>query len=303
MSTAIQKVGFIGVGFMGHGIAKNIVEKGFSLTVMAHRKRAPIDDLVSRGATEVATAKEVAAESEIVFLCVTGSDEVEQIIQGPGGLKEGLRSGMIVVDTSTSDPNSTLLLAAELATLGVTLVDAPLGRSPKEAWEGNLDTMVGCEAHIFTRIQPVLAAWAGRIVHIGTTGDGHKMKLINNFISLGYGALYAEALTLAQKVGIEPSRFDSVIRGSRMDCEFYRTYMQYVLEGDRHAHKFTLLNGFKDMRYLDLMATQVGMANPLSNAVKNSYALATHAGRGEDHIPMISDVIAELNATSIAPEK
>ncbi|WP_420267470.1 NAD(P)-dependent oxidoreductase [Halomonas lysinitropha] len=212
-----------------------------------------------------------------------------------------MKRGSIVVDTSTSDPNSTLALADELEAIGVTLVDAPLGRSPKEAWEGKLDTMVGCDAETFARIKPVLETWAGRIVHIGTTGDGHKMKLINNFISLGYGALYAEALTLAKKVGIEPARFDSVIRGSRMDCQFYQTYMQYVLERDRDAHKFALRNGLKDMCYLDAMATQAGIANPLSNAVKNSYALAVNTGRGEDYIPMLSDVIAELNDTSLEP--
>jgi 3-hydroxyisobutyrate dehydrogenase-like beta-hydroxyacid dehydrogenase len=301
VSEEINRVGFIGLGFMGHGIAKNIVENGFSLTIMAHRNRVPIDDLIDRGAIEVKNTKDVAAASDIVFLCVTGSTEVEAIIRGEDGLKECLQPGSIIVDTSTSDPNSTLELASELEAVGITLVDAPLGRSPKEAWEGTLDTMVGCDSETFARIKPILETWAGRIVHIGATGDGHKMKLINNFISLGYGALYAEALTLAQKIGIEPLRFDSVIRGSRMDCAFYQTYMQYVLERDRDAHKFTLRNGFKDMSYLDSMATQAGLANPLSNAVKNSFALAVNTGRGEDYIPMISDVIAELNGTSLEP--
>lgn len=302
MSQDICKVGFIGLGFMGHGIAKNIVEKGFPLTIMAHKNRDPIDDLVSRGALEALSIKELAAASEIVFLCVTGSNEVEAIIRGSGGLKECLPPGSIVVDTSTSNPNSTVELASELEAIGITLVDAPLGRSPKEAWEGTLDTMVGCDDQAFSRIKPVLETWAGRIVHIGATGDGHKMKLINNFISLGYGALYAEALTLAQGIGIEPLRFDSVIRGSRMDCAFYQTYMQYVLERDKNAHKFTLKNGLKDMTYLDSMASNIGLANPLSNAVKNSYSLAVNTGRGEDYIPMISDIVAEINGISLYKE-
>lgn len=299
MSRDYDRIGFIGVGFMGHGMAKNIVEKGFPLTIMAHRNRTPIEDLVRRGAEEVTTAKAVGIASDIVFLCVSSSREVETIIRGPDGLAEGLQPGSILVDTSTSDPNSTLALAAELGAMGITLVDAPLGRSPKEAWEGQLDTMVGCDVETFSRIKPVLDAWAGRVVHIGAVGEGHKMKLINNFISLGYGALYAEALTLAQKVGIEPARFDSVIRGSRMDCGFYQTYMQYVLERDREAHKFTLRNGCKDMRYLDAMANVAGMANPLANAVKNTYAMAVNSGRGEDFIPMISDVIADFNDTAL----
>ena len=85
----------------------------------------------------------MAAASDIVFICVTGSREVEAIIRGPGGLKEGLKKGSVVVDCSTSDPVSTVALAAELAAIGVDFVDAPLSRTPKEAWEGTLDAMVG----------------------------------------------------------------------------------------------------------------------------------------------------------------
>lgn len=303
MAEEITRVGFVGVGFMGHGMAKNIVEKGFSLTIMAHRNRAPVEDLILRGAREVETAKELASEADIIFLCVTGSREVEALIYGENGLADGLRPGAIVVDTSTSDPNSTLALASRLESMGVTLVDAPLGRSPKEAWEGTLDTMVGCDDQTFARLKPVLDTWAGRVVHIGKVGDGHKMKLINNFLSLGYGALYAEALTLANKVGIEPARFDSVIGGSRMDCDLYQAYMKYVLERDRDAHKFTLRNSFKDMRYLDAMADEAGMSNPLSSAIKNIYALAVNTGRGDDFLPMISDMVAEFNATSLNEKK
>ena len=212
--TMNERIGFIGVGLMGHGMAKNIVEKGYPLTVMGHRNRAPVEDLVGRGASEAKSAKDVAAASTIVFICVTGSPEVEAIVRGPNGLKDGLKPGSIVVDCSTADPNSTLALAAELAAIGATMVDAPLSRTPKEAWEGTLDTMVGATPEIFARLKPVLDTWAGRVIHIGATADGHRMKLLNNFIAMGYAALYSEALTLAQKVGITPERFDSVIRAA-----------------------------------------------------------------------------------------
>ena len=86
-----ERVGFIGLGYMGHGMAKNIVEKGYRLTVMAHRNRTPVEDLKGRGATEVRTPKEIAEASSIVFLCVTGSKEVEQVVRGPEGLKAGAR--------------------------------------------------------------------------------------------------------------------------------------------------------------------------------------------------------------------
>ncbi len=288
------KIGFIGLGFMGHGIAKNIIDKGYALTVLGRKKREALDDLIGRGATEVKTAKDVATHSDIIFLCVTGSHEVEAIFRGDSGLKQGLKAGSIVVDCSTSDPNSTLALAGELADLKVDFVDAPLGRTPKEAWAGTLDTMVGAKDDVFAKLKPVLDTWAGKVVHIGGVGDGHKMKLLNNFLSLGYGALYAEALALAAKVGVSPQQFDSVIRGGRMDCGFYQTFMQWTLDGNRDAHKFTIANAFKDLRYLESMADAAGLVNMMGNATKNSFAVAAAHG-SEDYVPMLTDHIARLN--------
>ncbi|PSC03445.1 NAD(P)-dependent oxidoreductase [Alsobacter soli] len=299
VSTERERIGFIGVGLMGHGMAKNIVEKGYPLTVMGHRNRKPVEDLLGRGAREAKSAREVGEASDIVFLCVTGSREVEGLVRGPDGLAAGLKSGSVIVDCSTSDPNSTLALAAELEPHGITYVDAPLSRTPKEAWEGMLDTMVGASPEVFARLKPVLDAWAGRVIHIGGTGDGHRMKLLNNFIAMGYAALFSEALALAQKVGITPERFDSVIRGGRMDCGFYQTFMKWTLEGDREAHKFTLNNAFKDMRYLESMADAAGLANPMGNAVKNAYAVPVATGKGEDYVPMLSTHVAALNGVEL----
>lgn len=292
------RIGFIGLGFMGHGMAKNIVDKGYALTVLGRSKRQPVEDLIGRGAVEVKSAKEVAVRSDVIFLCVTGSREVETILRGDGGLKQGLQAGSIVVDCSTSDPNSTLALAAEVAALGVDYADAPLGRTPKEAWAGTLDTMVGAKDEVFAKLKPVLETWAGKVVHIGGVGDGHKMKLLNNFLSLGYAALYAEALTLSAKVGITPQRFDSVIRGGRMDCGFYQTFMQWTLDGNRDAHKFTIANAFKDLRYLESMADAAGLVNMMGNATKNAFAVAA-AQSPEDYVPMLPDHIAKLNATDL----
>ena len=96
-----ETVGFIGVGLMGHGMAKNILEKGYPLTIMGHRNRVPIDDLVERGAREARTAREVAQQSSVVVLCVTGSPQVEALVHGPDGLASGLAAGSVVVDCST----------------------------------------------------------------------------------------------------------------------------------------------------------------------------------------------------------
>jgi 3-hydroxyisobutyrate dehydrogenase-like beta-hydroxyacid dehydrogenase len=305
MTGDTETIGFLGLGLMGHGMAKNIVEKGYALTIAAHRNRAPIDDLVSRGAVEVRTAREVAERSSIVFLCVTGSPQVEALVRGPEGLKAGLKPGSVIVDTSTADPTSTIALAEELAAADIAFVDAPLSRTPKEAWEGKLDTMVGASDEVFARIRPVLDTWAGRVVHIGGTGDGHRMKLLNNFVSLGYAAIYAEALTLAQKVGISPERFDSVIRGGRMDNGFYQTFMGYTLEGNREAHKFTLSNALKDLTYLESMADAARLVNPIGNAVKNSFGLAVASGGdgAEDYVPHLPEYVGRASGVDMTPAR
>ena len=294
MTQIYEKVGFVGLGLMGQGMAKNIVEKGYPLTVVAHRKRAAVDDLVARGALEAASLVDLARASDVVFLCLTGSPEVAAAV---AAMKPGLAKGAVVVDCSTSDPTVSLRLAVELTEIGVDFVDAPLSRTPKEAWEGTLDCMVGARDASFARVQPIIATWAAKIVHIGAVGDGHKMKLLNNFISLGYAALYSEALALSRKVGIPVTEFDKVIRGGRMDCGFYQTFMGYGLEGNRAAHRFTLGNAYKDMRYVESMANAATVATPMASTVKNSFALAMATGGDgpEDYVPHLSDFIAKAN--------
>ncbi|MCT8973090.1 NAD(P)-dependent oxidoreductase [Microbaculum marinisediminis] len=290
-----KRIGFIGVGLMGHGMASNIVEKGWPLTVMGHRNRAPVEDLVSRGALEAKTPREMAEASDILFLCVTGSPQIEDLMRRSDGILAGAHDGLIVVDTSTAIPDSTISLAAELEAKGAAMADAPLGGTPAQAEAGELSAMVGASPQVFAAIEPVLQAWAAKVVHLGPVGDGHKMKLLNNFLSLGYGALYAEALAVARKVGISAQTFDSVIRGSRMDCGFYQTFIQYSLTGDRDVHKFTLSNAHKDLRYLAAMANEAVIANHIGAAAKNTYAYAEAIGRGGDYVPFLAEIIAEAN--------
>ena len=300
-----ETIGFIGLGLMGHGIARNIVEKGYALNVVAHRNRAPIDDLVKRGATEVKSIREIGEQSSIVFLCVTGSREVEAAIRGADGLMVTLKPGAVIVDCSTADPTSTVALAEELAAAGIALADAPLGGTPVQAAEGKLSAMVGATDEAFARIKPVVETWAAKIVHIGGPGDGHKMKLLNNFLSLGYAAIYAEALTLAKKVGISPERFDSVIRGGRMDNGFYQTFMGYTIEGNREAHKFTLSNALKDLMYLESMADNAKVLNPVGNATKNSFLLAYAAGGDgpENYVPHLPEYVGRASGVDLTPAK
>ena len=268
---AQERIGFVGLGMMGHGMAKNLVEKGHPLTVVARRDRTAVDDLIGRGATEAKDFAALAAQSDVVAICVTGSPEVEAVV---AALKPGLAKGALVIDASTADPVSTAKLHAELAELGVTLADAPLARTPKEAWEGKLDSMVGADDATYARVEPIVACYSGRVVHVGPFGAGHTLKLVNNFVAQGYGVLYAEALVVAVKAGIPPKTFDAWMRGTRMYNGYYDTFMRSALDGETDAFRFTAKNALKDCLYLESLENGLTVANPVSNAVKNVFAAA-----------------------------
>jgi 3-hydroxyisobutyrate dehydrogenase-like beta-hydroxyacid dehydrogenase len=200
-----------------------------------------------------------------------------------------------VIDSSTSNPVSTLALAQAATERGMHFVDAPLGRTPAEAEAGTLDTMVGADQAIFDIIKPVLDCWAGNVVHLGAVGLGHKMKLINNFIAMGYAALYSEALGIARKAGLSTEQFHSVSGSSRMRNGFYDTFMKWTMEGDHNAHRFTISNAHKDMRYLSSLANEIGALHPIQSMVKNAFAGMEAAGQSQRYVPMLADFVATQN--------
>lgn len=287
-------IGFVGLGLMGHGIANNILKGGYELWVKG-RSRKPVESLVALGAHEAASLADLAARCDIVQLCLSNSEQVEGVLRGSQGLVAAARPGLIVIDSSTSDPVSTLALAKELASKGATLVDAPLGRTPKEAEQGTLDAMVGCDEATLSALMPLLQCWAKAITHVGPVCSGHKMKLLMNFIGMSYGALYAETVVLGAKIGISPHLIRDVIAPGRMGNGFFDTFMRYVVDRDREAHKFTIANAAKDLRYVNNLANEVRMVNIVGAAVKQYYAHVESIGRADDYVPMLSDHVAALN--------
>jgi 3-hydroxyisobutyrate dehydrogenase-like beta-hydroxyacid dehydrogenase len=136
-------IGFIGVGYMGHGMAHNIMKGGYSLVIKGNKNRVPVDDLVKSGATEAQNLAELVAKCDVIHMCLSNSPQVENIIFGAGGILENSKDGLIVIDCTTADPTSTTRIGDAMAQKGMHFVDAPLGRTPKEAAEGTLDAMIG----------------------------------------------------------------------------------------------------------------------------------------------------------------
>ena len=170
-----DRIGFVGASsMMGHGMSKSILKAGFPLTLSVFRRREPVADLLASGAVEAPTFAAVAAASDVLYICVTGAAEVDSVLTSETGVLAGARPGLVVVDTSTSEPTVTARLRAACATKGVTLVDAPLARTPVEAEQGRLNVMVGAEPAMFERLLPLFkGVWAENVVHVGGPGAGH----------------------------------------------------------------------------------------------------------------------------------
>ena len=192
-------VGLIGAGMMGHGMAANLLRHGHQVTVIAHRNRAPVEDLVAKGAREAHSLQEIA-QAEVILLCVTTSKVVEETIRQ---LKPHLRTGQIILDAGTSAPAATKKLAHELANLGVAYADIPLTGGPEQAEQGVLGVLCGATPETFARISPLLACFATTIRHFGPPGSGHTAKLISNYLVTGMVALVAEAFGAARASTID----------------------------------------------------------------------------------------------------
>ena len=200
-----ERIGFIGAGLMGHGVAKNILAGGYPAAVLAHRNRAPVDDLLGRGATEAPSAAALARDVDVLFTCVSDSAVLDEVVHGADGVLAGPpRAGLVLVDLTTADPAATRRLASELAAAGVRMLDAPMTLTPKEAEEGTLNLLVGGDPALLEEVRPILATFTQRIFHTGPLGTAHTLKLINNFLSQGTNAVVVEAIVTALKAGVAP---------------------------------------------------------------------------------------------------
>jgi 3-hydroxyisobutyrate dehydrogenase-like beta-hydroxyacid dehydrogenase len=285
-----KRIGFVGVGMMGHGMAKNLLAKGFAVTLMAHKNRKPIEDLLGQGATEAKTPKQIAEQSDVIIFCVTGAPQVEEIVFGKDGVLQGTRAGLIVLDCSTSEPSMSERVAKALADRGVSYVDAPLARSPAEAESGKLNTMVGADEKVFAEVRPVLEAFCENIFYMGGVGAGARTKLIYNLITMGHAALIAEALCACAATGVDLNRFAKVVAGGGANSGIFQMLVPKILEqNDYTGLKFSLVNAAKDLRYYNRMTSDIPLSGNMGPAVLNSLVQAINTGF---EAGMVGDMVA-----------
>lgn len=288
------RIGFAGVGLMGHGMARNLIDKGFAVTVLGNRNRAPVDDLKARGAAEAASPRALAAGSDVVILCLPNSRVVEAVVLGPDGVVEAARPGLVLVDSSTAEPASTRTVGAALAARGAAMLDAPLTMTPKEAADGTLNVLVGGEAAVLERVRPAFDAYARNVFHIGPLGAGHALKLINNFMSMTISAVVAEAATTARASGVDLGKLREVVSAGAVNSGMFQKIMAYAVDGDPSGLQFAMANARKDVGYYAAMAAAAGLPSPFGSAALQLYTLACSTGHGDQHVPLLVDVLAEL---------
>ena len=294
------RIGFIGLGLMGHGMAKNLVTKGFPLTVRAHRNRKPLEDLLAAGAKEVKGNADVARNADIVFLCVTGAPQVEEIVFGADGIMTAARNGLIVVDTSTSEPGTTAKTREALAQKDVAFVDAPLARTPVEAEQGRLNVMVGADEAMFTKLKPVLGAFAENVIHAGPPGHGLVLKLINNFMAQAICTASAEAVATAAKSGLSIRKLHEVVSAGAVNSGLFQMVVGKMLEGgDLTGLKFTLSNAAKDLRYYTHFTESLMLPSIIGEAVHQTLVTANALGFGDKYVASLIEAQEKVTGTRI----
>jgi len=277
----VEHIGFVGLGMMGHGMAANILKKAYPLTGLAHCNRKPLEDLIGRGASEAADIGDLAAVADVVFFCVTGAPQVEELVYRENGVIDHCRPGFILVDCSTSNPTLSRRIAEDLSARGAHFVDAPVTRAPRDAEAGRLNSLVGADQDVFTRVQPIIACYSEHIHYFGPPGAGHSAKLINNFVTMGYAALIAEGMSLCFKAGVDGAALYEIMSAGGADSGVLRKMVPPLLKGDLTGHQFTLKNACKDVGYFKEFAAGFDFDSYLVESLLSTYKSAVDAGLGD----------------------
>ncbi|WP_374298280.1 NAD(P)-dependent oxidoreductase [Paracoccus sp. (in: a-proteobacteria)] len=286
-------IGVIGVGLMGHGIARNIATKGWRLNYLRHAGNRPTGDLDAAGARGWSTAAEMAAASDVVLLCVTGTPQVEDVLTGSGGVLAAIRPGTVIVDCSTAIPESTVALAARVEAAGGRFLDAAMTRTPKEAEEGRLNLLIGGHDDTVADVMPLLEAFSENRFHAGPPGAGHRLKLLHNFVSLGMVTLLSEAAACARKAGIpETVLVDCLRRGGGHGAALDRV-APFLLEGRTDQMQFTIDNSLKDLTYYGSMAAEVGAIDTIARAARQTLSDLSESGSGDVFLPRLAEVLVK----------
>jgi 3-hydroxyisobutyrate dehydrogenase-like beta-hydroxyacid dehydrogenase len=267
-----MRVAFLGLGIMGHAMATNLAKAGHEVTVW---NRTP--GKVVEGAATASTPAEAAKNAEVVWMCVSDTKAVETVLFGPEGIEQSLREGMLVVDSSTISPAATLRFAERVRTRGTDYVDAPVTGSKTGAEAGTLIFIVGGEEQSIDRLKPLFAAMGKKFCRMGSVSKGQAAKLVMNLqIAMIYEG-FAEALTLATKLGVDAETLIPLVMVSMVKSGVVEYKAPAILSRD-FSPNFPLRLMHKDLLLAQDAAKEARVKLPGLDVVEEIYEMAVEEG-------------------------
>jgi 3-hydroxyisobutyrate dehydrogenase len=287
-------IGFIGLGLMGGNMVENLQNRGFQLNVMDRNKES-VAKVIARGnATDFSSAKELAANSDIVMLALTTSAVVEMLVYAEDGILAGIKEGSVLVDFGTSIPASTRKIGADLAKIGVGMIDAPLGRTPAHAKDGLLNIMAAGDLETFNKVKPILEQQGENVFHLGALGAGHTTKLINNFIGMTTVTAMSQAFAVADKAGVDRQQLFEIMSTGPSNSPFMGFCKNYAVDGVSDLG-FSIANANKDLGYFVEMVKDLGTVSQIAEGTSANLKAAVDADMGNGNVPEIYDYFLKLD--------
>lgn len=277
-----MRVGFIGLGNMGEPLAGFVHGAGFSLVVHDLRKAAAAT-LLERGATWAGSPRDVAAQCEVVCVCVPGPDEMRAVTVGAGGLLEGVQAGSVVIDHTTNAPTVVREVGEALTARGAHLLDAPLDGGREGALAGQVTLFVGGDQAILNQVKPVLDTFSKSVVWVGELGTGSITKIAHNALAMSIDLLLAECLTLGARAGVAVPRLVEAFREGCIvgqNMTFTKRMPATLFRGD-FAARFALALAYKDFRLAGDLAVQHGVPTRLLDLCQMELLEAMNRGWGD----------------------
>jgi glyoxylate/succinic semialdehyde reductase len=286
-------VGFVGLGIMGEPMCRNVLSKGHDVTVY-NRTRAKMEPLVAAGAKAAPSLAELVHGSEVVITMVADPAAVRDVVTAKGGILSALSPGQIHIDMSTVSPETSREIAALVREKGADYLEAPVLGSRKPATDGTLTILTGGDEALSRRMEPLLLAMGGKVIHMGGTGMAAHMKLIINQIMGTVLCAFAEAALTGMAAGLTPDRILAVLENSVVACPAIRMKGADMLGERVFTPNFPLKHAHKDMRLAVEAGVAAGIPTPVTKAACNLFAAARDAGFGDRDI---SAVLRALTGT------
>lgn len=272
------RIGFIGLGLMGRGMAANLLDAGYDLAVW-NRTASRMDALVEKGAKPAGSPAELAADSDIIFVCVSDTPDVEEVLFGGHGVVRGARRGTLVVDHSTISPSATRDFGARLGEEGIAMLDAPVSGGSEGAANGTLSIMVGGTDEDFARARPYFDVMGKTVTHVGELGDGQTVKLVNQILVVGNALAMSEAIVFARRAGLDLEKTLEAVSGGAAGSWMLSNRGPQILE-DYWEPGFTIDLQQKDVRLALEEAAALGAPVMATALVHQLYAVLQREGLG-----------------------